>query len=191
MNGVHKRKVKEMPKNLENIKEDIIQTTRELIVEKGYNQLNIREIARKCGIATGTLYNYFKSKQAIISALLDEDWKTFHSFMISRNNSGKTTVEQLETLFNDLTQMMTKVHQIWVAGFPDDLESGTLNKLESIKAKLRNEFARHIELIIDGHIQKGQEKYAAEIIAKLFFSTAYGKDADFEKMRFFIERILD
>ncbi len=180
-----------MPKNLENIKEDIIQTTREMIVAKGYYQLNIRDIAKKCGIATGTFYNYFKSKQSIISALLDEDWKTFHSFIVSRNNSGKTAIEQLETLFNDLVLMLKKVHQIWAAGFPDDLESGTLNKLESIKMKLRDEFAQYIETIINGHVQDGQEIHASQIIAKLFFSTAYEKDADFEKLRFFIERILD
>lgn len=180
-----------MPKNLENIKEDIIQTTREMIVEKGYDQLNMRDIAKKCGIATGTLYNYFKSKQAIISALLDEDWKAFHSFVTSRSSSGQTAVEQLETLFNDLALMLKKVHQIWAAGFPDDLESGTLNKLESIKIKLRDEFAQHIASIIDGHVQSGQELHTSEIIAKLFFSTAYEKDADFEKLRFFIERVLD
>ena len=180
-----------MPKNLENIAEEIIQTTQEMIVEKGYDQLNIRDIAKKCGIATGTLYNYFSSKQAIISALLDEDWKTFRSFVKNRKGSGGTPVDQLETLFNDLVQMLKSVHQIWAGGFPDDLERGTFNKLESIKAKLRSEFAQHIELIIDGHIQKGQEMPAADIIAKLFLSYAYEKDACFEKLRFFIERVLD
>lgn len=35
--------------------------------------------------------------------------------------------------------------------FPDDLESGTLNKLQIIKQHLREDFAQHIGSIITGH----------------------------------------
>jgi hypothetical protein len=59
--------------------------------------------------------------------------------------------ERLKILFGDLKQMLQSVHQIWRAGFPDDLESGTLNKLQIIKQHLREDFAQHIGSIITGH----------------------------------------
>jgi len=180
-----------MPKNLENIKDEIIQITREMIIERGYDHLNIRDIAKKCGIATGTFYNYFRSKQAIISSLLEEDWIAFKKFIGAQGGEGMPPMEQMEKLFHDLRQMMHNVHQIWAAGFPDDLESGTLNKIKTIKIKLRNEFAQHIRLVIKGHIEAEREAFAADLITRLFFSYAYDNDARFDDLRFFLEKMLD
>ncbi len=192
MNNVHYAKgFVVVPKNLENIKEEIIQATREMIVEEGYDRLNIRDIAKKCGIATGTFYNYFRSKQEIISALLDEDWRAFRNFVAEHRNEDKPPIDKLEILFGDLRQMLQGVHQIWRAGFPDDLESGTLNKLQTIKQHLREDFAQHIGSIITGYIAQEQEAFAADIITRLFFSLAYEQGISFEQLRYFLTRILD
>ena len=34
----------------------------------------MREAARRCGVAVGTLYNYFPSKDALAAAVMLEDW---------------------------------------------------------------------------------------------------------------------
>ena len=180
-----------MPKNLENIKEEIIQATREMILEKGYERLNIRDIAKKCGIATGTFYNYFRSKQAIISALLDEDWRAFCKLAAEHRNEDKPPIDQLEILFGDLRQMLQGVHKIWRAGFPSDLVSGSLNKVQTIKQRLRDDFSQHIVSIITGHIAYEQEAFAADIITRLFFSLAYEQNVSFEQLRYYLTRILD
>jgi len=192
MNTVHFTKgLAAVPKNLENVKEEILQATREMILEKGYGQLNIRDIAKKCGIATGTFYNYFCSKQAAIAALMEEDWKAFRQYIAEHSHEDKPPVERLEILFGDLKQMLQSVHRIWRAGFPDDFESGTLNRLYSIKQQLHKDFAQHIRSLIAGHIDPEQEVYAADIITRLFFSFAYEQSASFEQLRYFLTRILD
>jgi len=179
-----------VPKCLENVEQEIIKTTRQMILEKGYERLNIRDIAKKCGIATGTFYNYFQSKQAIITALLDEDFKSFQSVINTSGCSGETTIGRLEALFDDLRQLLYNVHHIWSAGIPDDLEGGTLNKLQSIKLRLRNEFAQRILMVIHGHTAVESEEFAADVIARIFFSYAYEKEVGFESLRFFVEKML-
>ena len=63
-----------MPKILENLKETIINEARKQLFEKGYAGMTIRSVAEGCNIGTGTLYNYFKSKDILISAIILEDW---------------------------------------------------------------------------------------------------------------------
>jgi AcrR family transcriptional regulator len=179
-----------MPKNLYNIKHEIIQTTREMILEQGYDKLNIRDIAKRCGIATGTFYNYFRSKQEIISSLLDSDWKTTIGYIRTKRDPGKTPVDQLEVMFKGLKKMVGDVHSIWAAGFPDDLEAGTLDKLSAIKTDLRKELSLYIREIITGHVVSEQEEFTADFIARVLFSYSYQADSGFEPLRLIFNKII-
>lgn len=50
----------------------ILVAARECFREKGYDNSTIRDIVRKTGLAAGTFYNYFSSKQDIFAALLTD-----------------------------------------------------------------------------------------------------------------------
>ena len=64
-----------MPKILENIKEQIVEEARKQLFENGYSKTTIRSVATACGIGVGTMYNYFPSKDILISSFMLEDWK--------------------------------------------------------------------------------------------------------------------
>ena len=64
-----------MPKIIENIKEQIIEEAKRQLFENGYSQTTIRSVATACGIGVGTMYNYFSSKDMLISSFMLEDWK--------------------------------------------------------------------------------------------------------------------
>ncbi|MBN1776703.1 MAG: TetR/AcrR family transcriptional regulator [Clostridiales bacterium] len=53
------------------VKERILQGALDSFLEKGYRSASMQEIARKAGIAAGNIYNYFKSKEAVFSTLVD------------------------------------------------------------------------------------------------------------------------
>jgi AcrR family transcriptional regulator len=179
-----------MPKNLTNIRHEIIQTTREMILENGYDKLNIRDVARRCGIATGTFYNYFRSKQDIVSSLLDADWKVFRQSIQTGTDETQSAMCQLETLYVNLKKLIVDVHSIWAAGFPEDLESGTLTKLQHIKKDLRVEFAQHVLRAIHGHVNAGQENFMSDFITRMFFSYGYDAAVDFEMLRPILEKLV-
>jgi AcrR family transcriptional regulator len=51
---------------------DIMQAALELLVEQGFHGAPMSEIARKAGVAAGTIYCYFESREALINALHEE-----------------------------------------------------------------------------------------------------------------------
>lgn len=47
-------------------REDVIKIAATLFVEKGYNGTSIREIAKKCGLTSSSLYSHVSSKEEIL-----------------------------------------------------------------------------------------------------------------------------
>ena len=59
-----------MPKIIENPEENILSAARRLVAEQGYAAVTMRAIAKECGIAVGTFYNYYPSEQNMHKLLL-------------------------------------------------------------------------------------------------------------------------
>lgn len=65
----------------------ILQATQEVLLEKGYHETSMDEIAARVGIAKGTLYLHFARKEDIILTLLKHELQT-----------ALETIEQTETM---------------------------------------------------------------------------------------------
>jgi AcrR family transcriptional regulator len=50
----------------------IVEAARQLFAAKGFDAATTRDIADAAGIATGTLFNYFATKEAVLAALVAE-----------------------------------------------------------------------------------------------------------------------
>ena len=50
----------------------ILDAARRVFSEIGYGAATVRDIVRETDLATGTFYNYFPDKEAVLNALLDE-----------------------------------------------------------------------------------------------------------------------
>ena len=60
-------------------KEQILETSRDLIRRQGWTAVNIRTVAAACGVSVGSIYNYFDSKSALVSAAVESVWcEIFH-----------------------------------------------------------------------------------------------------------------
>lgn len=60
-------------------KEEILKISRELIRQQGWSAVNIRSVAAACGVAVGSIYNYFDSKSALVGATVESVWyEIFH-----------------------------------------------------------------------------------------------------------------
>lgn len=58
---------------------EILDTAEPLFYAKGYHETAISDIVKKMGVAQGTLYYYFKSKDEILEALINRHMSTFTS----------------------------------------------------------------------------------------------------------------
>ena len=58
-------------KTAEERKNEILDVAEELFVEKGYDSASTNDIIARIGIARGTLYHHFSSKEEILDAIID------------------------------------------------------------------------------------------------------------------------
>lgn len=68
-----------MPKIIENVREQLLAVAKKQIEERGYANTTIRSVAGECGLAVGTVYNYFRSKDMLIATFVVEDWNSYLS----------------------------------------------------------------------------------------------------------------
>ena len=64
-----------MRKKDDTLRDTLLDCARCVADAEGIEAVNIRSIARKAGIATGTVYNYFANKDEILLALTEAYWK--------------------------------------------------------------------------------------------------------------------
>ena len=57
------------------MRDTLLNSARDIADTEGIDAVNIRSIAKRAGIASGTVYNYFLSKDEILLALTEEYWK--------------------------------------------------------------------------------------------------------------------
>src|SRR5207302_10908597 len=55
----------------------ILQVAEEVLMEKGYHEMSIDEIATRVGIAKGTVYLHFSSKEDLVVAIFERDMQKF------------------------------------------------------------------------------------------------------------------
>src|SRR6188768_2172083 len=67
----------------------ILDTAQDLFRTAGYDATTTRDIARAAGIATGTLFNYFPTKESIVVALvMDAQSRSTRQSPITRDAHG-------------------------------------------------------------------------------------------------------
>lgn len=55
-------------------KEEILSATTSMAKMHGLQKMNMRDIAKQCGVSVGTLYNYFPTKDALVIAIIEDFW---------------------------------------------------------------------------------------------------------------------
>ncbi|MDR6845056.1 AcrR family transcriptional regulator [Flavobacterium granuli] len=82
-----------------NKKEIILATALKLFVENGFHGTATAKIAQEASVATGTLFNYFRTKDELIFALYHLILKEMDDFILERMESHSISKESFESLF--------------------------------------------------------------------------------------------
>jgi len=77
-------------------KELIVSSAKKVILEKGYKNISIEDITNEAGIAKGSFYTYFKSKNLVIDYILEEVIaKRKNEFKLDKRKSLENTIKSL------------------------------------------------------------------------------------------------
>jgi AcrR family transcriptional regulator len=88
----------------------ILQAAEEVLMEKGYYEASIDEIAARVGIAKGTVYLHFPSKEDLVLAIFQRDMQRILQSIDAVIASGLTARARLETVQQFMFEGMFHKH---------------------------------------------------------------------------------
>ena len=148
-----------MPKIIENLREKLLAEAKRQIEERGYADTTVRSIAKACGVGTGTVYNYFPSKDMLIASFMVEDWQRCLAKMRS------FPVEDRRAFLGNISACLNEFISAHAALFGDKTAFGPFTTGFAERHKLlRAQVADVIMPLCSG--QADDERYLAEFTAE-------------------------
>ena len=86
----------------------IVDVAVELSQGRGFEQVGLREVAEKAGVALGTLYKAFSNKEEIIGAAVQHETRRLRRQFDRKPAEGTTPLERVDNLFSRLTRALTR-----------------------------------------------------------------------------------
>ena len=160
---------------------EILDTAEELFYAKGYHETQISDIVKKIGVAQGTFYYYFKSKEEILEALINRQIQQV-TFEMERLTSDMTLepLQKLELFFETMLNTVRYKDGLLFEFLYNDRYLHLMDKL----TRLGEEFVAPFLLRI---IAEGQEKAVFHVshpeVAQAFIGSIFHSmfDVTYEK----------
>lgn len=106
----------------------IMDTALELFSQKGYHTTTISQIAKHAGISKGLMYNYFKSKEDLLTAIMDRSVTEIYGYFNPDHDSHLTT-EEFELFIRKVFKVLHEKRQFWKLLFRIMMQPGVYEKL--------------------------------------------------------------
>ena len=102
-----------MPKIILNLRENILKESKNILKTESYEKLTVRRVAAKCGVAVGTVYNYFPSKEMLTAGVMLEDWNRILERMKASAELAASPMEGLEQIYAALQDYISEYSETW------------------------------------------------------------------------------
>lgn len=171
-----------MPKLLPEAKSRILAAAKKLLFEKGYGGLALREVAGQCGLAVGTIYNYFSSKDRLVASVMAEDWMEALEAM-KKGCDEAVDVEQGVRAIYDAVEAFSRVYEpIWSGykGLPSEFGMRHL--------MLRGQLSRLLASLLK-RLGRGEDARLCPLLAETILACALQKDIDYPELSEAVRRL--
>ena len=91
----------------------IIGSARKLFLKKGYRQTTIRDICRASKLSNGTVYFYFKNKDAIYAHIYEECFQFLNDMLEQSLSDSMPPFEQIETVLKTYLKYFIEHREMW------------------------------------------------------------------------------
>ncbi len=102
-----------MPKQIENLQERILETAKCELLGSDYSRFTIRSVAKECGIAVGTIYNYYASKDILAASVMLMDWNEALSAMRLGSGTSVSITEGLHVIYIEIEKFNSLYKGVW------------------------------------------------------------------------------
>ena len=171
-----------MAKIIENLYENIQTVGKKMLLEEGYNQMTLRLVASKCNIATGTIYNYFKSKDVLVATIMFKDWQELIDKTSPKLEKSKKAIDGLELIFNMIKDYTAIYQKAWID------YGGSLIGLKDRHSILIKQISDMINLVFN---RFKIDVSSTNFISEVLLYSAIREDVSFIDIRPFILKIMN
>lgn len=144
-----------MPKIIDGVEEKINNAAYELFSKKGYESVNMKMVAKKTGIAVGTLYNYHKNKKSLYLSVLENSWQE----TLNKLDKIMENEEERKKLENLVAELYTEISAR--KGIAQELMKSS--ELKEIKRKVINKLKNELLIRIEEALECHKEYKNAEL----------------------------
>jgi len=158
-----------MKKQVENKKAALLQAALKLFTEKGFHGTSTAQISKEAGVATGTLFNYFPTKEHLINDLYFEVKEELSSRMGQDVQIQKTYREKLRKMWYNLVEWgienQEKFHFVGQFCSSPSITSHT-------REVVMEEYVFFHDLVMEGLANGELGDYPAEMITTMFYQSS-------------------
>lgn len=145
----------------ESRRQQIMDAGLELFASEGYSHCSISQLAMHAGISKGLMYNYFKSKEALLVAIIEDGMSEVMGYLDS-DRKGSLTTEELAGFIRKIFSDIRKNQQFWILYINIVLQPRVKEFLGGKPfANVMDEFG---PLLINYFIEKGFKNPALEML---------------------------
>jgi AcrR family transcriptional regulator len=121
----------------------LLDCARRIECSEGVDGINIRRLATEAGIAVGTVYNYFESKQEVLFALTEDFWSGALEEMQDRVSGGRFS-DQAGRMISFLRATMHDCAEILMRSLHEDAAEGRA-RMTSMQRALKKILIKRLE----------------------------------------------
>jgi len=151
----------------------ILEAAEQLIVEKGYYETSIDDIALRVGIAKGTVYLHFPSKEALATTLLEHTMQHFLESVDAILATDQSPDTKLRSILATVLQDMASTHFKLLLTLAQnvELQNHFVDKKQILIAK-RALLAEHINAVFTEGQSQGifDTTIPASVLTNIFWS---------------------
>lgn len=101
--------------NPEYRRKQIMEVAKKVFATHGYHETNIDMICKKAGTARGTIYRYFKNKEAIFAVILEESLEEMNRQMIEGYDLGELSFLNREEIMEAYVASVERIFDFLLA----------------------------------------------------------------------------
>ena len=171
-----------MPKIIAEINDKILECTKRMMLENQNDNFSLRMIAKECGIAVGTIYNYFENKEMLIAKIHLEDWKK----AMAKIDEGFKSIDSLKdgimVIYSEILDYCNVYGEYW-----NQYQCST-SLIKSRHHLVQSQIAEKIDYLFDlYHYQ--DEKDMSVILAEIVLVATVEKNITKEQLEKVIVRL--
>ena len=182
----------------------ILDTAAKLFIEKGYYETSVSNIVKECGVAQGTFYYYFKTKEEIFDEVVCYVPTILFNKLTEKLNLQKTPKDKIGFMCTNIR--LPDCQKCFIPTGRENITASKMKYISGFLTTMTDLFRKMLTKIFTEGVKNGEFEieninfavaaalglFKELFVSKVFEKTDFGSDDDLQKyMRSFFEKLLN